>query len=177
MDIKELRKRLRLLGKQANERFPYLNEGGCCVYAAAVAEELERLNVEYEVIIPKPYDSVESSVEELRPLVQNVNNKSAWNDAGVYFGHVAVRLKLNGKWHTYDSETFRRAKYVFGEYGRYKALDGGLTAKEAKALADESSGWNTRFYRGDVRPVRQLVKHCMRSPLKNLGIDIPLLFK
>jgi hypothetical protein len=162
LDSKELRKRLRHLGKEANHRFPYLNNGGCCVFAAAVAGELKRLKVEHEVIVPKPYDGTDD-LDEIRQRVDNVNNKSSWNNAGIYFSHVAVRAKLGGRWHTYDSDSLRRSKYEFGDAPCYTAAKGGMTAKEAKALADERHGWNSMFDRRDVAPVRKLVKEVIRN--------------
>jgi len=162
METKELRQRLRKLGKTANKQFPYLNNGGCCVYAAAVAGELERLGVQYEVIVPCPYnESVD--LADIRKNVTNVNEKKAWNEAGVYFSHVAVRLKLAGRWYTYDSDGFTRSKYDFGKGWTYVAVDGGMTAKEAKALADEAKGWNTCFSRSNVPKVRKLVREALRA--------------
>lgn len=163
MEVKELRKRLRSLAEQTNAQFPYINNGGCCVFAAAVAGELERLGVEHEVIVPRPYDG-SHDLSEVRQNVRNPNEKIAWNEAGIYFSHVAVRLKLNGKWHTYDTDKpLHRSKYVFGEHCRYTAAEGGMTAKEAKALADEAEGWNKTFARSNVRPVRKLVREVMRA--------------
>lgn len=166
MDTKELRKRLRKLGNEANERFPYLNYGGCCVFAAAVAGELERLGVEYEVIVPGDKNT---DLAEVRNNVRNVAEKEAWNKAGIYFSHVAVRLKIDGRWHTYDSDALRRSKYKFGGEAGYSAFytaaDGGMTAAEATALADEAKGWNTTFKRRNVRSVRKLVRDMLRTPL------------
>lgn len=168
MKSRELKKRLRKLGAEANERFPYLNNGGCCVFAAAVAGELERIGVEHEVIVPAPYDEATLDLSEVRKNVTNVNEKASWNNAGVYFSHVAVRVKLGGRWHTYDSDGIRRGKYDFGTSSWtgssiYTASNGGMTAKEAKVLADEAKGWNSMFHRSNVRPVRKLVREMMRA--------------
>ena len=164
MESRQLRNRLRALGKEANRQFPYLNNGGCCVYAAAVAGELERLGYEYEVIVPAPYNET-LDLSDVRKNVTNVNEKSSWNAAGVYFSHVAVRVKTGGRWYTYDSDGFRRSKYEFGRGwsgdAMYTAPNGGMTAKEAKSLADESKGWNSCFHRGDVPRVRKLVKEML----------------
>lgn len=156
MDHRKLRRRLRNLAKQADARWPTLNRGGCCVFAAAVATELERLGVKHEVIVP---GTKYTDLNELRP---DNNTVSGWNDMGVGFSHVGVRLKLNGQWYTYDSEApLVPGKYKFGigYHGEpYTAAKGGLTATEATDLADERHSWNWEFPRQAVPFIRQFVK-------------------
>lgn len=168
MESRELKKRLRWLGEEANNRFHFLNNGGCCVFAAAVAGELERLGVPCEVIVPTPYDETTLDLSEIRQHVTNVNEKTSWNNAGVYFTHVAVRFKAGGRWHTYDSDGIRKGKFEFGTStwaggAAYVAANGGMTAKEAKALADERTGWNHMFDRRNVAPVRKMVRDMLRA--------------
>lgn len=161
METRELRKRLRKLSAAAQGRFPHLNYGGCCVFAAAVAKELEKHGIQYEVMVT---GSKSRNIGEIRPPKNTVD---AWNGVGVDFGHVGVRMRLRGRWYTYDSEAFLRHKHRFGfryvdTYGggtvRWESSAGGITAKEAKELADEPR-WNRQFWSPEnVRAVRSMVR-------------------
>lgn len=156
MDHRNIRRRLRRLAKDAHASYPYLNYGGCCIFAGAVASELEKHGVRYEVIST---GNTHMNLNELRPPSNTVD---AWHDMGVSFGHVGVRMKLRGKWYTYDSEAgLMPGKRHFGnEYdGRpYTAAVGGITAADANELADEPQ-WNRRFWsRTNVLLVRETVR-------------------
>jgi hypothetical protein len=156
MDHRNLRRRLRRLAHAANDRFPYMNHGGCCIFAAAVATALVRYGVRHEVIT---IGDAEVDLHELRPANNTVND---WNCMGVCFGHMGVRLKLKGQWFTYDSERpllpgkRRFGKRYFGD--TYPAAKGGLTAAEATELASQDE-WNPEFWsERNVAGVRALVQ-------------------
>lgn len=159
MESKELRKKLRSLGKQVFTRYPKINYGGCCVFAAAVATELEKLGVQYEVMT---CGSKKTNLNDCRP---EKNEMSAWEGKGAYFGHVGVRMKLDGRWWTYDAEALRRHKHRLGKRDAYwsgedywEAVSGGLTAQEATELADEGK-WNQMFYNPkNVKAVRRIIQ-------------------
>jgi hypothetical protein len=160
MDNKEIRKRLKTLATRTMQSYPDVNCGGCCVFAAAVATELERLNVPYEVIT---CGSPSTNLNDNRP---KYNTMDQWEWAGANFTHVGIRLTLDGVTYTYDSEAFIRRKFKFGVRGtgyfglpeRWQSAAGGLTAQEATQLADEGS-WNRAFYnKENVEGVRKLVK-------------------
>lgn len=160
METRKLRRQLRKLAHTANERFPRLNYGGCCVFAAAVATELERMGVPHEVISS---GGEHLDLNEVRPPHNDVD---AWQRQGVHFGHVGVRLKLHGRWYTYDSDKpLHRGKGKFGiNYGSvmFNAAKGGITAAEATELADDFDAWNSSFdHRTNAEPVRVLVKEML----------------
>lgn len=156
MDHRKMRRMLRTLAHKAHAEFPRLNYGGCCVFAAAVATELEKHGIRHEVIT---CGYRELDLNEVRP---ERNTVEAWNDMGVGFGHVGIRLKLKGQWYTYDSERpLMPGKNKFGVlvYSErpYDAARGGLTAAEATELANENA-WNTDFYNEEnVNAVRRMV--------------------
>jgi hypothetical protein len=161
MDHRNIRRRLRKLAHKAHSQFPMMNFGGCCVFAAAVASELERHGVKHEVITSG------HSYMDLNELRPERNTVEAWNSMGVGFGHVGVRLKLKGQWFTYDSE--RPLVPGKREFGRtswdepWQAARGGLTAAEATELASESNSWNREFYNDrNVKAVRELVAEAFR---------------
>lgn len=159
MDHRNIRSRLRRLAKTARAQYPKLNYGGCCVFAAAVATELEKHGVKYEVI---SVGNEHTNLNELRPSRNTVDD---WNSMGVGFGHVGVRLKLKGRWYTYDSDRpLVPGKYKFGfdGYGYWQAAKGGITAAEATELANEPA-WNRQFWkRSNVEGVREMVKEAFQ---------------
>lgn len=161
-------KQLRALGEEANALTDgTLNFGGCAVYASAVAMRLKELGIEAECIVPdEGFGADVCSVEEARNNLAaegySGNTASDWNDVGLYFHHVAVRFKYEGRWFTADSDYVAPGRDVFGKDGEYGALPDGLTPAEAWAIADDPSGWNSRFDRGDIWAIRQMVQEALQ---------------
>lgn len=160
MEPTELKKRLKALGSEANEMYPSLNYGGCCVFAAAVAKELRDKGIVVEVITTgygdslEPLDKIRETLMNNRMSIKSIDN---WQRHGVSFGHVAVRFRIGKRWYTYDSDIMRRGKTHFG-LPYYKAHPGSYTVEEAIAFASKEDGWNPSFSRHDVPGVRKLVK-------------------
>lgn len=152
---------LKELGKEANEKFPTLNMGGCCVFAAEVARRLQKRGVEQvEVIASAVNPSTATPLDMIRTDLLN-NNKSPlerynWDAMGASFMHVAVRFCLNGKWYTYDSDILRCSRTSFGRPS-YEARRGAHTVDEAIAFANDESGWNSTFNRKQIPAVKRLI--------------------
>lgn len=161
---------LRELGDAINESCPTINLGGCCVYAAAVAKRLEALGIPVDVCVPT-YGHAET-VDEARNNLRN--NGSAgrtakeWEEAGLYFAHVAVRFQYEGVWWTHDTDALHEGRDGFGKCSwnddkpRYQALPDGMTPDEALRIASHAKGWNSSFDRRDIPMVRSMVEEALQ---------------
>lgn len=159
MHTRTLFKKLRKLQDEMIENHPNLNYGGCCVYAALIGEQLEKLGFQVEVVTPTEYGLYDNAYDA-RKGVRNVKNVYEWVDNGVSFRHVAVRFKTRaGVVYTYDSERFCKGSSDFGldGYNTDPEFGTGLTVAEAKAISSKQKGWNRAFNRREIPRIRSKV--------------------
>jgi hypothetical protein len=162
----EIVNKLNSLAKVVMVRYPYINHGGCCVYAAMVAEELQKHGIEVKGIVSaygaKEMNSNGITLDHIRPG----NTLEEWNRCGIRFNHVGIEfvIKTEGKRATkkhYDSTGVKRATTELDHMPLYK---GRLTIDDLKALARKRKGWNETFNRRYIPALRKLVK-------EHLGVD------
>lgn len=145
------------IGEQCNENFHTLNNGGCCVYAWLVAEELTKRG--YEVGgIPKSWmHSYGSDVDEARNNVSHPDDGEEWEENGIGFSHVLLGVKVGDKELVVDSEnvSWYDPDYHNAERGFAK---GRLTVEELKALASNKHNWNPTFSRKNIPALERVIK-------------------
>lgn len=158
---------LNTLGRRINRSYPALNEGGCCVYAATIGEELLKRGLKVRVVIANSFEA-KKNLNRVRHKVNNTNQKRDWNSAGIYFNHVGVEFKLGGKWFLYDSDGVNpRGKKL----GSYQVHPGFISVADAKALADESKGWNCSFSRRSIPHLKKHIKNFLATALPEKVVD------
>lgn len=143
------------------DRFPTINDGGCGVFAALVAAELQHY---YKIrIIAFSDEAKRNNIDEIRPIV-DAKNIYDWKDNGCKFNHVVVEITdNNGRlWH-YD------ATGVFPNDGSicyyYDKLEGSLTIAEITELADSPLGWSREFDRKLIPDLKAIIhKHFHGHP-------------
>lgn len=162
-------KKLNTLGKEVMSRYPYINHGGCCVYAAMVAEELHKHGIEAKGIVSaygaKELNGNGITLDNIRPGIKS-NALEEWNKHGIRFNHVGVEfvIKKEGKRAIkkhYDSTGVKSASTELDHMPIYK---GRLALVDLKALARKRKGWNESFNRHVIPELRKLVK-------AHLGVD------
>lgn len=154
MQWRVLQRKLKVLGEKANAKFPELNAGGCCVFAAAVAKELENLGLEAWVTFPKDNDK-----EELLRLVEDVKKKKfdGPHEYSINLWHLAVRIRHQDVEYAYDSDGLVENGKRVGN-ARHIAHRDCLSSEEAEVLANEVQLWNSFFPRQQIPAVRKLVR-------------------
>jgi hypothetical protein len=166
----EIVDKLNTLGKVVMARYPYINCGGCCVYAAMVAEELQKHGIDAKGIVAaysaKELNTNGVTLNSIRPGIKS-NTLAEWNNHGVRFNHVGVEFvikkegKRTGTKKHYDSTGVKRATTELDYMPIYK---GRLELADLKALARKRKGWNESFNRRSIPALRKLVK-------EHLGVD------
>ena len=144
----QLIEQLRALGSDMEEQLPYLNHGGCCVYAANVAKRLQKLGVPVWGIVAD-----RDACANLNDARFNSSPKSVreWNAEGVEFNHVLIQFVHDGKIWTHDSGTTTDRKLECDPTLGAPILDGNLTVGELTALAEDTR-WNWMFDRDEGIP-------------------------
>jgi hypothetical protein len=157
-----LKAKLQALGEAVNEvTDSTLNYGGCCVYAALVARELEKMGIPVKGVV-RSYGP--GNVDHARTNVAKIGDPNAWNREGIYFNHVGLEAKINGRKYLFDSERIQPAKAKTLGYGAEPICDGRLSVDELEKLAGlgkhetkPKKGWNARFNRELIPTVRAVV--------------------
>jgi len=153
--------KLNQLGNDVMERYPDLNKGGCCVYAAMIVAALKKHDITARGIVasygarkPGWLTTDIATINKARKNIQK-NTLQEWQENGISFAHVGVEFSINGVKKHYDSSGVRAAGRKLDDMPIY---DGRLEYKELRAVAAKKDGWNTSFNRRDIPALRKLVK-------------------
>ena len=148
-------KKLRKVGSSVVSGVPLINCGGCCVYAAKVGRELEKMGYDVRVVFRKTGNVKKNNPEIKCPLL-------AEEEIGVDFYHVGLAVKSGGKWYTHDAEATHKGLKVFGE-DRLPVAKTYLTVEQAESFASYRHFWNTTYPR---RKGAKVIKSAIRKHLK-----------
>lgn len=149
---------LEKMGKAVNNRIANVNNGGCCVYASIVGEQLRKRNIDFGIIVSSQNGN-EISLSRVRQWLANPYEKACWNVESVDFNHVALEIKVGDQTYHHDTDgTNLKSDFLMG----WPVYGGFLTLEEAKALADVPENWNPRFNRSYIPVMRSLVSFHMR---------------
>jgi hypothetical protein len=159
-------KAIRAAINQFEYKFDRINWGGCSVMAAILAYQLKPLADEVKIVAEGGWCGG-NDVDNARKNMTD-NNVGDWQDQGVYFNHVWVEFKWNGRWYAIDSEGLHRRKRMHKEWGTPQK--GSFTLKEMRILAGDSCGWNPTFRREQIPAMKRLatkvfnpIKACMAA--------------
>lgn len=150
-------------GAEAEAKIPWLNSGGCAVFADVVVQELRRLAVPAwgRVAMRSPG---RNTITRVRKLLreESVDTKTAtcepWNDQGIDFTHVLAGFRHNGKTYLCDSSGTMAGRVRRENTCGAPLLPGRMSPKELHAIAADEWGWNDMFDRAHIPTVQAIVK-------------------
>jgi hypothetical protein len=157
----ELIERLNKMGKVVNRRFPYVNNGGCCVFAAIVGQILVQKGIPVKGIVAAWRASLDDTkpIYEIRKRVQS-NLVEDWERHGLCFSHVGLEFKHDGqKWHYHSKGAQKAGK----EFDNMPVFRGRLTVDEMAELAGTDNGWNPTFDRNEIPRMYSVIKLALRD--------------
>ena len=135
-----------------------VNHGGCCVFAAAVAKQLQELKLVDDVRLrvgnPNSDDPYSVRFDEVRTNATDTTPHE-WNGQGVEFGHVIVEFTYDGIVYHYDTSGIHGADTEDPSFNFTLYADA-LTIEEATLLASVGQ-WNTSFDRKHIPKIHQIV--------------------
>jgi hypothetical protein len=155
MDLPEI---LDKLGRDVTARYPYINHGGCCVYAAIVAQALQAHRVNAKGIVVSWFASKWIHIDKVR---NNLKRKDVheWQENDVNFSHVGLEFRYRGKVYHYDSNGIHpKAKQLDG----MEIYPGRLLVEEMVQLAESPEGWNSSFNRRYIPTIRRMVDKALK---------------
>lgn len=162
---------LNAFATRMNKRYPYMNRGGCCVFAVHMAKRLEK-------VVPtriRMADYWEENITEKREQipVEKRTNIQFWYNKGFGFVHLVVEFDLDGKTYHYDTNGVRPAAT---EWNGYPFAVGHFSIEEASGFASNPAGWNTQFRRSQIPAVKRQVKNLFARHLNHYYVtkSIPL---
>jgi hypothetical protein len=145
------------ISNDINSQINYPNNGGCCVIASLVGEQLELLGVETEIVTNNSYKLTPRQVFALVGPKTRFTNP--FEENGVDFNHVGVRFKLGRKIYTFDSDGVYGARVFSQKQDKIKYRFGqGLPVFAAKSLASQRQNWNFKFNRRQIPLLRKIIK-------------------
>lgn len=160
----DLLTRLDKLGLEINKKVPYINYGGCCVFAAFVTKELIALRLLARGIVSS-HNAMDYgtsrlfSIDDIRLHVKE-GKIHEWQNNGLSFAHVGVEFRYKDKWWHYDSNGVHRKEKELDSMPIY---NGRLFLREMEILAGSKYGWNDTFDRRSIPKVLGLVKKHMQD--------------
>lgn len=146
MEPVEVRRRLRKLGAEIEALGCNPNWGGCCIIAAIVCGELERLGVRCEVATP-----------EYGGTAAEARRNNAPPEAYVSRCHLCVRFRMGRCTYTWDSAGLRRDRRMPAYPCRAHRFGLGMCADEAEELY-YSSEWNNSFDTDAIPEIEELAQ-------------------
>lgn len=152
--------KLRAMGDDIQLRFPLINQGGCCVYAALVGRELQRMEIPVRGFVGMLWDFEKSHVDKARRRVSNPGNLIEWINNGVHFHHVGLEIIYDYDDYHVDTD---RVQHAGGRFGDYTVIPGRLTLQEVRSLASATEGWSENFNRKDIPKVKKLIRYHMKK--------------
>lgn len=157
----ELLSALDLLGIRANNRFPYLNNGGCCVYAANVGKELRKFGIDVEGVVSSKRAGLKSaeSISNVRPKLKEFTLRE-WEEQGICFSHIGIEFKYKGKLWYHDSNGTQESSDIVGDYPIYI---GRLRLVEMALLSIVAEGWNEAFNRREIPKLKKLIESVLKD--------------
>src|ERR1035437_8323128 len=107
--------KLNSLGEEVLVKYPCVNYGGCCVYAAMVVAELKKHKIEAKGIVasygagkPGWMTKDVATIDKAREKVKK-NHIYEWQANGISFAHVGIEFKVGRLKKHYDTSGVRKA--------------------------------------------------------------------
>jgi hypothetical protein len=144
------------VGCRANRSYPYLNNGGCCVYAVLIAKELKKLGMRPRIIVAGESSKSKCNINEARKNIKDIADYNEWSRNGIKFNHVGVEF------------TYKRKKYHYDSYGVHPACDtlmgfpvykGRLRIKWAEGIANRPEAWSGMFDRAVIPRLQRSIEN------------------
>lgn len=146
-------------GRSVFKKLPRINSGGCCVYAAHMAQALQSVGLGSKCRVSSLF-SDPRDLNKIRRFANPLGNWKEWRKQGVNFDHVLVEFELAGVRYYHDAENTTAENDMDTDDGYLveptvggKLCDGWLEIDEALALSEIPYAWNSMFDRERGIPI------------------------
>lgn len=157
---------LKRLGQRVKSAHPFINYGGCCVFAALAGRALLKRGIKCKVIVTA--SDAYQHLDIVKAQLADTGDVEEWNRNDVWFNHVALEFERNGKIYHYDTDGVVAAADNYFKGG--EIYPGRLSIKEATALASRQAGWNCAFNRKQIPTLHRTITHFFNKTMpKQIG--------
>lgn len=148
---------LEQISSTSTEMVKYVNKGGCAVFATLVARRLSKY-VPVKILVQN-WGSNNNNIDDIREAYgsSNLRGLQDWNDAGVSFRHVVIKVMIDNEWQVFDSKGLQ--PFIEDVY-----YQGDLTIEEIANVAGVDYGWNDMFDRRQILKLARII----HNEFKNL---------
>lgn len=154
-------KKLDLFMGEIESKYPDINCGGCCVFAALIGKYLEKQGIPVRIRAASMDGDNGANLTEIRKEIRR-NNIFVWENYGVEFNHVIVEFDYKGETYHCDATGVHYEDSVDPAFGWY-LQDGYISVKDAAELAKAKSGWNPTFDRKLIPSLRKMVDNFFKG--------------
>lgn len=149
---------LNALADEVDSKIEFVNNGGCCVFAALVGRELGERGYPVQGAVGHALARTREGIHIARTRISERNVRN-WNYWGIHFGHVVIELYDGTNVLQFDSDGIRDKSDTIWELPIYA---GRLTVEEMEYLAADDSPytWNDMFDRTQIPKMKSIInKH------------------
>jgi len=162
-----LAQKLEEMGREVMQAVPFLNQGGCCVYAALVGGALQRKGYRVTGRSLAGWDSGKNELDETRAeigAIRRIHHIRDVEEYGLSLMHVVLQLDLGTEQIMFDAKLQVPAGRHFQWSENYSLVvqQGELSVAELSALAG-ARGWNRQFNRRQIPKMARIIQHHMRG--------------
>ncbi len=158
-------KKIDTLLSDVKDKVPLINNGGCAVIAALLANYLTPVVDDIKVVSCGWSSMNSGDIDEVRSNIRN-NSVLEWNMQGIDFTHVWVEFKWKNRWYAVDACGIVSRSRMYKTWG--KPYSGSFTIDEINELANQSHGWNPMFDRQNIPFIEVAMKANLSSYLQHL---------
>ena len=136
--------------RNADDKFNYINYGGCGVMAYILARQFSKVTQTRIVSNCGRANAINIVRKEI------ANNTMVIDDLyNIFINHAWVEFKVNGRWYGVDSDGIRKMKDMHIVNGKPAA--GGFSIKEMHLININKIGWNPQFDRGQIPGMKRMI--------------------
>lgn len=149
------------VGQEVMSQIYSLNKGGCCVYAALIAQRIRKYFPFVRVYLRVIDDMRKATIYGARQNVK-ANTLECWNSNGLEFGHVMLQIRYKDVNLLCDSECMENYKSALESLPYWIVMhSGSITIKEALELSKDNH-WNHEFDRRQIPELKRIIRQEFR---------------
>ena len=162
LDMDNVLNSLVKLGNEIDDSTTFINDGGCCVFAALVGKQLQKyLPVRIRSCYSHYADANgKTSINKIRNKIKK-NRTLEWESNGIYFDHVIIEFRYKGKSYFYDASGISEASDQEHTFG-LRVHKGFFSVSDALKFAKENT-WNHLFDRSQIPEIKEMVDNFFKG--------------
>jgi len=151
---------MELVNEQIRDRIPFINNGGCGVFASELIKRMYDLGIDdmYIAVFGCVYDDEIPDISEVENQISNEDfdphSIYSWNDNGIDFAHVVIEWK-GVYWDALEP-------FVTKTWNHVTRYNGNFDERILHSIAHDEAGWNDTYDRSNNDTVREILDEAFK---------------